>query len=154
MQKEAVRVAEARPAPALKGPELTVISPTFNERDNVAPLIEKLSQALEGVAWEVIFVDDNSPDGTADRARELARQDARVRCLQRFGRRGLTSACAEAVLASSAPYIAIIDADLQHDETLLPHMLAALRDPDTDVVIGSRYTEKNLSKASPARAKP
>lgn len=144
--QEAVGMAGAKPEPALdKGPELTVIAPTFNERDNVAPLIEKLSQALEGVAWEVIFVDDDSPDGTADRARELARQDARVRCLQRLGRRGLTSACAEAVLSSSAPYIAIIDADLQHDETLLPHMLAALKDPDTDIVIGSRYTEKNLS---------
>ncbi|KAI93359.1 dolichol monophosphate mannose synthase, partial [Rhodomicrobium udaipurense JA643] len=103
--------------------------------------------ALDGVQWEVIFVDDDSPDGTAARVREVARRDSRVRCVQRLGRRGLTSACAEAVLASSAPYVAIIDADLQHDETLLPRMLELLRrEPETDVVIGSRYTEKSLSE--------
>ena len=80
-----------------RGPELTVIAPTFNERDNVGPLVEKLAAALQGVQWEVIFVDDDSPDGTAARVREVARADLRVRCLQRLGRRGLTSACAEAV---------------------------------------------------------
>ena len=135
-----------------KGPELTVIAPTFNERDNVGPLVDKLAATLQGVRWEVIFVDDDSPDGTADRAREIARLDSRVRCVQRLGRRGLTSACAEAMLASSSPYVAIIDADLQHDETLLPRMLELLRKGDTDVVIGSRYTERNLSEGfSPVR---
>ncbi len=129
-----------------KGPELTVIAPTFNERDHVGPLVERLAATLEGIRWEVIFVDDDSPDGTAERVREVARADSRVRCLQRLGRRGLTSACAEAVLASSSPYIAIIDADLQHDETLLPRMLEVLRKGDTDVVIGSRYTERKLSE--------
>jgi len=135
-----------------RGPELTVIAPTFNERDNVGPLVDKLAATLQGVRWEVIFVDDDSPDGTADRAREIARLDSRVRCVQRLGRRGLTSACAEAMLASSSPYIAIIDADLQHDETLLPRMFEVLRKGDTDVVIGSRYTERNLSEGfSPVR---
>lgn len=133
--------------PALKtGPELTVIAPSFNEAENVAPLIEKLSAALDGVHWEVIFVDDDLPDGTSDRVREQARHDARVRCVQRLGRRGLTSACAEAVLASSAPYVAIIDADLQHDETLLPQMLAVLKEGVAEIVIGSRYTERKLSE--------
>jgi dolichol-phosphate mannosyltransferase len=138
-----------RPEPALaaqRGPELTVIAPTFNERDNVEPLIAKLAATLQGVHWEVIFVDDDSPDGTADKVRERGRLDSRVRCVQRLGRRGLTSACAEAVLASSSPYIAIIDADLQHDETLLPQMLDVLRTEDADVVIGSRYTERKLSR--------
>ena len=128
------------------GPELTVIAPTFNEAGNIEPLIGKLSAALGDVHWEVIFVDDDSPDGTADRVREQARRDARVRCVQRLGRRGLTSACAEAVLASSAPYVAIIDADLQHDETLLPKMLDVLRKGGVDIVIGSRYTERKLSE--------
>jgi dolichol-phosphate mannosyltransferase len=137
--------AELAPAPE-KGPELTVIAPTFNEAENVEPLIAKLSAALQGVHWEVIFVDDDSPDGTSDRVRSVARRDARVRCVQRLGRRGLTSACAEAVLASSAPYVAIIDADLQHDETLLPKMLDVLRKGGTDIVIGSRYTERKLSE--------
>jgi dolichol-phosphate mannosyltransferase len=146
MQLETIDLRRAGPAPAVfKGPELTVIAPTFNERDNVAPLVEKLDAVLQGIRWEVIFVDDDSPDGTAVRVRELARTDARVRCVQRLGRRGLTSACAEAVLASSSPFIAIIDADLQHDERLLPRMLDCLRDEQTDVVIGSRYTDRTLS---------
>ena len=125
--------------------ELTVITPSYNERENVEPLIAKLIDALKGVRWEVIFVDDDSPDGTADKVRERARIDSRVRCVQRLGRRGLTSACAEAVLASSSPYVAIIDADLQHDERLLPQMLKILRENDVDVAIGSRYTERKLS---------
>jgi dolichol-phosphate mannosyltransferase len=133
------------PAPQT-GPELTVIAPSFNEAENVIPLIEKLTDALDGVHWEVIFVDDDSPDGTSERVREQARLNSRVRCVQRLGRRGLTSACAEAVLASSAPYVAIIDADLQHDETLLPKMLAVLKSGEAEVVIGSRYTEKKLSE--------
>ncbi len=146
MQLETTGLRRAGDVPALqKGPELTVIAPSFNECDNVVPLIEALSKALEGIHWEVIFVDDDSPDGTSDRVREQARLDSRVRCVQRLGRRGLTSACAEAVLASSAPYVAIIDADLQHDERLLPQMLAVLREGDTDAVIGSRYTERKLS---------
>jgi dolichol-phosphate mannosyltransferase len=135
-----------RAAALRTGPELTVIAPAFNEAENVSPLIEKLTAALRGVEWEVIFVDDDSPDGTAERVREEARHNARVRCLQRLGRRGLTSACAEAFLASSAPYMAIIDADLQHDETLLPKMLDMLRGGGVDLVIGSRYTESNLSE--------
>ncbi len=147
MQLETTGLCQAGELAALrKGPELTVIAPSFNEAENVGPLIAKLSEALEGIHWEVIFVDDDSPDGTAERAREQARCDARVRCVQRLGRRGLTSACAEAVLASSSPYIAIIDADLQHDETLLPRMLDVLRAGCTDVVIGSRYTERKLSE--------
>jgi dolichol-phosphate mannosyltransferase len=133
------------PAPQA-GPELTVIAPSFNEAENVVPLIEKLTDALDGVHWEVIFVDDDSPDGTSERVREQARINSRVRCVQRLGRRGLTSACAEAVLASSAPYVAIIDADLQHDETLLPKMLAVLKSGEAEIVIGSRYTEKKLSE--------
>lgn len=147
MQLEVVKSREVRSSLAMeRGPVLTVIAPTFNERENVGPLVEKLAATLQDVQWEVIFVDDDSPDGTADRVRQIARADSRVRCLQRLGRRGLTSACAEAVLASSSPYIAIIDADLQHDETLLPRMLEVLRKGDTDVVIGSRYTERNLSE--------
>lgn len=146
MQLEDLGFRQAERAEILRGgPELSVIAPTFNERNNIKPLIEKLAKALQGVHWEVIFVDDDSPDGTAAYVREQAQADARVRCVQRLGRRGLTTACAEAVLASSAPYIAIIDADLQHDERLLPRMFDVLRSSDVDVVIGSRYTERKLS---------
>ncbi|MDH5273761.1 MAG: glycosyltransferase, partial [Gammaproteobacteria bacterium] len=93
------------------GPSVTVIVPTLNERGNVHALVERLDRALVGEDWEVIFVDDDSTDGTAAVVRELGRSDRRVRCVQRLGRRGLSGACLEGMLASSATYIAIIDGD-------------------------------------------
>jgi glycosyltransferase involved in cell wall biosynthesis len=119
--------------------ELSVVVPTFNERSNVPELIRRLDACLRHVAWEVIVVDDDSPDGTAEVVREIARRDRRVRCLHRLGRRGLASACIEGMLAGSGSYFAVLDGDLQHDETLLARMLDELRDGETDVVIGSRY---------------
>jgi len=119
--------------------ELSVIVPTFNERDNVVPLVERLQSALARLAWEVIFVDDDSPDGTADEIRAVAQDDRRVRCIQRVGRRGLSSAVLEGMLATSAPYLAVLDGDLQHDETLIPRMLDRLKQESLDIVIGSRY---------------
>jgi dolichol-phosphate mannosyltransferase len=121
--------------------QLSVVVPTFNERDNVTKLFHKLEATLSGVAWEVIFVDDNSPDGTWDVVRGLARQDSRVRCVRRIGRRGLSGACIEGILASSAPFAAVMDADLQHDETQLPKMLALLQSGQAELVVGSRYVE-------------
>ena len=121
--------------------QLSVIVPTFNERDNVTLLVHKLEVALSGITWEVIFVDDNSPDETWDVVRGLARQDSRVRCIRRIGRRGLSGACIEGILASSAPYAAVIDADLQHDETQLPKMLALLQGGQAELAVGSRYVE-------------
>ncbi len=119
--------------------ELTVVIPTFNERDNIDPLLERIDAALRGIAWECIFVDDDSADGTAEKVRAIARADTRVRCIQRIGRRGLSTAVIEGVQASSAPYVAVLDADMQHDESLLPRMLAALKAEGLDIVLGSRY---------------
>ncbi|MEA2835788.1 MAG: dolichol-phosphate mannosyltransferase [Bradyrhizobium sp.] len=135
---EAVRPGQGT---AVVTPAVSVVVPTFNERDNVTALFRKLETALAGVAWEVIYVDDNSPDGTWDVVRALAREDARVRCIRRIGRRGLSGACIEGILASSAPCAAVIDADLQHDETQLPKMLAMLQGGEADLVVGSRYIE-------------
>jgi dolichol-phosphate mannosyltransferase len=118
---------------------LTIVVPALNERENIEPLVALLAEALPDTAWEVIFVDDDSRDGTAEHLRALARVNSRVRCLQRIGRRGLSTACIEGVLASCSPYVAIMDADLQHDERLLPRMLEALESDTVDVVIGSRY---------------
>ncbi|MCW5639226.1 MAG: glycosyltransferase family 2 protein, partial [Rubrivivax sp.] len=120
-------------------PQLSVVVPTFNEADNVVELRDRLDAALAGIDWELIFVDDDSPDGTAERVLALAQQDRRVRRLLRIGRRGLASACIEGMLAAGSPLVAVIDADLQHDETRLPAMLEWLRDPEVDVVVGSRY---------------
>ncbi|HEY0759541.1 MAG TPA: glycosyltransferase family 2 protein [Acidisarcina sp.] len=118
--------------------ELTVVIPTFNERQNVPILIEKLEHALAGIEWEAIYVDDHSPDGTSDVVREIARTNRRVRSIERIGRRGLASACIEGMMASPAPYIAVMDADLQHDETVLPDMLRKIEAEKLDVVIASR----------------
>ena len=138
-----MNVAEHHPPleahPAAAGPELSIIVPTFNERDNIAELIGRLDACLGDRSWEVIFVDDDSPDGTAELVRQHANADSRVRCLRRVGRRGLSSACVEGMLASTAGYLAVIDADLQHDERLLPQMLDILKQGDTDIVVGSRY---------------
>src|SRR5580704_17540 len=131
----------APPNAAVAGaPELCVVIPSFNERENVPVLVARLASVLSGIAWEAVFVDDNSPDGTADIIRDLAQADPRVRCLKRIGRRGLSSACIEGILSTSAPYIAVMDADLQHDETLLPQMLQRLRQGSEDLVIASGYT--------------
>lgn len=123
------------------GPTVSVVVPTLNERENVTAVVQGLAAALAGEDWEVIFVDDDSPDGTAALVRELGRSDRRVRCLQRVGRRGLSAACIEGMLASSAPYVAVLDSDLQHDEQLIPQMLADLRSGSVDLSVGSRYVE-------------
>ena len=120
-------------------PELSIIVPTFQERGNVEELVRRLSAALEGCAWEAIFVDDDSPDGTADLVKSISRQDIRLRCIRRVGRRGLSGATIEGMLSSSAEFVAVIDADLQHDEKALAKMLESLRADDLDLVVGSRY---------------
>lgn len=126
-----------RSAPA-RTPELTVVVPCRNEAGNVPVLVDRLALALAGVSWEVVFVDDDSPDGTSAVAKEIAARDRRVRCIRRVGRRGLASACLEGMMASAAPFVAVMDGDLQHDERLLPRMLEALRRGEAEVVVGSR----------------
>jgi dolichol-phosphate mannosyltransferase len=166
MQSKVAQIIEAAngvitPFDGIHGPavisqplDLTVIVPTFNERENVAEIVSRLDRALQAESWEVIFVDDDSVDGTAAAVREIGRKDPRVRCLQRIGRRGLSSACVEGMLASSAPYFAVIDGDCQHDETVLPRMLELLKRGDTDVVVGTRYAAGGgIGSWDPTRAR-
>jgi dolichol-phosphate mannosyltransferase len=122
-------------------PALSIIVPTFNERDNVRELISRLDQCLAGLDWEIVFVDDDSRDGTVDVVRRLSRIDQRVRLLHRIGRRGLASAVVEGIQATTSPVIAVLDCDLQHDETLLPRMLERLLAANCDVVVASRYMQ-------------
>lgn len=117
---------------------LSIVVPTFNESANVPELLRRIEAAMGVEGWEAIFVDDDSPDGTAAVVRDIAVRDPRVRCLQRVGRRGLSSACIEGMLAAAAPAIAVMDGDLQHDEAILPQMLARI-DAGADVVVGTRY---------------
>lgn len=123
------------------GPDLCVVVPTFNERGNIVPLVQELTKVLGDIPWELIVVDDDSSDGTARAVRELGMHRSRVRCLQRIGRRGLSTACIEGMLASSAPYLAVMDGDLQHDPKILPIMLELLKTTDCDIAVGSRYVE-------------
>ena len=125
---------------SVKSIELSVVVPTFRERENVPILLEKLNTVLSDTEWEVIYVDDHSPDGTADAVRKIALTDRRVRVIERIGRRGLSSACVEGIMASASPYIAVMDADLQHDENVLPEMLRKIEADRLDVVIASRRT--------------
>lgn len=122
-------------------PELTVVVPAFRERENIPRLLDALEKALHGLDWETIVVVDDAFDGSEEVVRERAQRDPRVRCLHRIGRRGLASACIEGMLASSAPYVAVMDADLQHDETLTPRLLEAAKAEQADVVVASRYME-------------
>ncbi len=121
--------------------ELTVVVPTFNEADNVPIVVERLGEVLAGIAWEVVFVDDDSPDGTWKTARDIAAGDGRVRVLRRVARRGLSTACVEGVLSSAAPYFAVMDGDLQPDDSVLPEMLRRLKEDDLEIVVGSRYAD-------------
>lgn len=123
---------------ASRPPLLTVVVPTFNERDNVAAVVDGVRDALHGEQWELLFVDDDSPDGTLGEIDRHAAVDGRVRRLRRVGRRGLASACIEGVLASSAEYVAIMDGDAQHDPALLKRLLDTAREQGSDVVIASR----------------
>ncbi len=118
--------------------ELAVVVPVFNERDNIAPFLERLDAVLVGIPHEIIFVDDDSPDGTSNVIRPIALRDPRIRLLTRIGRRGLSSACIEGMMATAAPCIAVMDADLQHDERILPEMFHRLRRDSLDLVVGTR----------------
>ncbi len=133
-------------------PELSIVVPTVEERANLAPLLDLLEMAVAGIDYEVIFVDDDSDDGTSDAARAIAQRNPRVRVLQRVGRRGLASAVIEGMLASSSPYLAVMDCDLQHDETILPAMLEKLKREQLDLVVATRHIEGgSMGSMSPWR---
>ncbi len=150
MLKDKIRPKEKSFPKARAGAPLRlgVIIPTFKEAPNVLPLLAKLETALSGVTWQAIFVDDDSPDGTASVVKAVAATDPRVICLHRIGRRGLAGAVIEGAMASAAPYVAVIDGDMQHDEALLPKMLALLEADEADLVVGSRYLGGEGSDAS------
>ena len=129
--------SEDRVEPA--GPELCIVVPTLNERNNVIPLVHELSEVLSDIEWEIIFVDDDSKDGSSKVVRDIGCKRSRVRCIQRIDRRGLSSACIEGMLGSCAPYLAVMDGDLQHDPRIIPTMLDLLKNTDAELVVGSRY---------------
>ncbi|HWA23888.1 MAG TPA: glycosyltransferase family 2 protein [Caulobacterales bacterium] len=130
------------PLLAQGGAELSIVIPTFNESANIPLIVDEIRSILgRDLNWEVVFVDDDSPDQTSGVARQMALFDRRVRIVRRVGRRGLSTAVVEGILSTSAPYVIVMDADLQHDTSLLPRMLIELRTQHYDVVVGSRYVD-------------
>ncbi|MFT9408750.1 glycosyltransferase [Acetobacter fabarum] len=121
------------------GPQISIIVPCYNEAANVAPLVAMLESVMAGRRWEVIFVDDNSPDGTTATICAQARHKSYVRGICRIGRRGLSSAVIEGVLSSSAQVVAIMDGDLQHDESRLIALIDAVSTGACDIAVGSRH---------------
>ena len=132
-------------------PCLAVVIPTLNEQANVPLLARRLTEVLAGHSWEAIFVDDDSSDPTMEAIRALSCSDPRIRGIRRIGRRGLSGAAIEGILSTSAEFVAVMDADLQHDETRLVDMLALLREGEADVVVGSRYLEGGEAKLGLSR---
>lgn len=126
--------------PAVRPPDVSIVVPSFNERDNIPELVRRVEATMGATPWEMIVVDDDSPDGTHALVKSIGAQDPRIRCIRRIGRRGLAGACIEGILSSSAPVVAVMDADLQHDETLLPRMLEAVQG-GADLAVGSRFVE-------------
>lgn len=119
-------------------PSLSIVIPSYNERDNIEPLYESVAKAMGSTPWEMIVVDDDSPDGTAEVVRQLAQKHPNLHCIHRIGRRGLSSACVEGISASIAPVCAVMDADHQHDEAILPDMFVEAQQ-GANLVVGSRY---------------
>jgi dolichol-phosphate mannosyltransferase len=118
-----------------------VIIPTLNEAPNVTTLVERLEKVLTQLDWEAVFVDDGSTDGTVEELRTLALRTPKVRFLRRVGRRGLSSACVDGMMSTIAEYLAVMDADLQHDENLLPAMFDSLSSGEANLVVASRYLD-------------
>ncbi len=120
--------------------KLTIVSPTYNEAENVPRLVHDVGTVLSGIDYELLIADDDSPDRTWAVGQEMAARNPRLRVLRRTADRGLSQAVIEAFLSSSSDYLGVIDADLQHDPTVLPQMIAAL-DAGADIAVGSRYVE-------------
>jgi dolichol-phosphate mannosyltransferase len=137
--------------PGLPAPTLSIIVPTYKESKNVPVLFERIAAALGGAPWEMIVVDDDSPDGTADVAFGLAATHNRLRCLRRVNRSGLAGAVIEGWMSSSADFVAVIDGDLQHDESILLAMYQALAKGSGNLVIGTRLRDTSKGTLSPAR---
>lgn len=144
----AIEAPPARPVPTL-----SVVVPTYQEAANIPVLFERVKAALKDAPWELIVVDDDSPDGTSNVAFALAAQDSRLRCLRRVNRSGLAGAVIEGWMSSSADFVAVIDGDLQHDESILPAMYDALAKGSGDLAIATRMRQDPAAGAglSPAR---
>lgn len=118
--------------------QFSLVVPTYNERANIDGLVRDIHEAMAGFSYELIVVDDNSPDGTADRARELS-QDFPVVVLQRAGKLGLASAVVDGWRLAKGDVLGVIDADGSHDQRILPDLVSAVLSGQAELAVGSRY---------------
>lgn len=127
---------------------VSVILPTYNESENLPEIIPLI--AAQGASYEIVIVDDGSPDGTERVARELAAQ-YHVRVLQRGAKLGLASAVIDGVTkTASGEIVVVMDADLSHDETILPQLVAAI-ESGSDMAVGSRFASGGSTEDAPLR---
>ena len=123
-------------------PTLSIVIPTYNEKDNIFRILERLKKVLKSITYEIIFIDDNSPDGTAAVIKDCIKNSSKIHLIHRIGRKGLAGAVIEGVFAANADLVAVMDCDLQHDETKLLDMIDLFsKNNSLDIVIGSRFTE-------------
>ncbi|AEI37616.1 glycosyltransferase family 2 protein [Zymomonas mobilis] len=132
-------ISESKSDITIMSPRLSVVIPTYNEKGNIEALVSAVRQALIGIEWEMIVVDDDSPDETYELAFQLSHQEPRLHCIRRVGRRGLSSAVVEGALAANGDFIAVMDADFQHDEKILKTMYKKMIATGADLVVGTRY---------------
>ena len=123
--------------------EVSVIIPTFNESQNILRVINEIENNLKNCDYEIIVVDDNSPDGTADTVKKYTTSNSRVSCIKRTWKKGLSSAVVEGYALSTKKHICVIDGDGQHDPKNLELFIEAFENNELDIVIGSRFLNKS-----------
>jgi dolichol-phosphate mannosyltransferase len=128
-------------SPSVSAPVVSVITPTYDEAENLPELVRRIHESLANVPHEIIVADDNSPDRTWAVAESLAADDETITVLRRFHDPGLSAAVLDGMSAARGSYLAVIDADLQHDPAALAPMLEMLRSGNADVAVGSRESE-------------
>ena len=130
---------------------ISIVIPTFNEIRNISEIINQLLILDFSSDLEIIIVDDNSSDGTADKVRQLVHNDKRIRLINRVGRSGLSSAIKEGCLCASGELVVVMDADGQHDPSYIRKALKFIESSKVDIVVGSRFTTgsriRGLSKS-------
>jgi len=119
-------------------PKISVILPTYNERDNIGRLVERIFRSVKD-SLQIIVVDDDSPDGTWKVVQEIAERDNRVRLLRRVGRRGLRSALVEGISLAEGEIVVWMDCDFSMPPEIVPHLVREIG--AFDIVVGSRYVE-------------
>ncbi len=131
-------------------PDVSIIVPTYREAPNIRPLTERIVAALRsaGLAGEILFVDDRSPDGTADEVRAVAREHP-VRLIARDAPRSLAGAVLDGFVAAEADILVVMDADLSHPPETIPALVRPVRAGEADFAIGSRYVERGATKDWP-----